>query len=129
VAPAAPSPLQKLKNLFRSSDEQGKGGGIRGLTPEERRSLLPQPIPVPEGMEAQAAPATPEAPDGGTVSDGSPAVDYAEQRRQQLARERGETERFRMYGKGGGIKRSESIHIIRGTDGGIAAPAPTSTRD
>jgi hypothetical protein len=111
---AASSPLRKLKDTFFPSEEQGKGGGIRALTPEERRSLLPRPIPVPEGMEAQATPAAPETPDGGTASNGGLAQDYAEQRRQQLTRERMETERFRKYGKGGGIQRSE---LIRGTAG------------
>jgi hypothetical protein len=47
--------------------------------------------------------------------------DIAGQRRQQLAKERLETERYRKFGKGGGIKRGELIHIIRDTDGGTQA--------
>jgi hypothetical protein len=173
---AATSPLRKLKDTFLPSEEQGKGGAIRALTPEERQSLIPRPIPVPEGMEAQATAPAPEAPDGGTVSDGGLALDYSEQRRlqyeqrmqelreeaarrdaerdagigrtpgplaadkalaqgpvpediagqrrQQIAKERVETERFRKYGKGSGIKRSEIIQIIRRPDAGIETPAP-----
>lgn len=122
--PAATAPLQKLKDTRLPSEEQDKGGGIRALTPEERRSLLPRPLPVPEGMAAQATPAAPETPDGGTVSDGGPAVDSAEPRRQRY-----EQRMQGKYGKGSGIQRRELIQVIRGTDGGIAAPAPTRTRD
>jgi hypothetical protein len=179
---AATSPLRKLKDRFFASEEPGKGGGIRALTPEERRSLMPRPIPIPEGMEAQAAAPARESPDGGTASDGGSAPDYAEQRRlqyeqrmqelreeaarrdaardqdaglertpeqlaadmalatgpvpediagqrrQQIARERVETEQFRKYGKGSGIQRRQIIQIIRGTDGGSPAPTPAPTR-
>ncbi len=173
---AATSPLRKLKDALLPSEERGKGGAIRALTPEERQSLIPRPIPIPEGMKAQAAAPTLGTPDGGTISDGGPALDYAEQRRlqyeqrmqelqeeaarrdaewnaglertpeqlaadkalatgpvpediagqrrQQIARERVETDRFRKYGKGGGIERRQIVQIIRGTDGGIAVPAP-----
>lgn len=69
-----PTLLQRLKG-----EDTSKGGGIRALTPEERESLLPRPLPVPEGMRAQA-PAAPEPSDGGSAS-----PDYAEQRRQQYA--------------------------------------------
>lgn len=64
--------LQRLKG-----EDTGKGGSVRALSDEERRSLFPRPIPVSEGWEAQAA-AAPESPDGGSAP-----TDYAEQRRQQ----------------------------------------------
>jgi hypothetical protein len=130
-----PSLLQRLKG-----ESSSKGGSVRALTPEERESLLPRPIPVPESMRAQAA-AAPESEDAGSA-----APDYAEQRRQQYAQrmqqlredaalrdagiekmveeavadERLETERFRN-GKGSGIRRREIIQIIRDTDGGTQA--------
>jgi len=69
-----PTLLQRLKG-----EDTSKGGGVRALTPEERASLLPRPIPVPEGMQAQV-PAAPEPSDGGSTP-----PDYAEQRRQQHA--------------------------------------------
>ncbi|WP_309893167.1 hypothetical protein [Archangium sp.] len=76
---AATSPWRKLKDALTPSESRSKGGGLRALTPEERASLLPQPLPRPEGLEAQPAPvATVEVQDGGTAP-----TDYAEQRRQQ----------------------------------------------
>jgi hypothetical protein len=71
---AESSPWRKLKNALTPSESRSKGGGLRALTPEERESLLPRPLPRPEGMEAPAA----AVEDGGTAS-----PDYAEQRRQQ----------------------------------------------
>lgn len=56
--------------------------------------------------------------------------DIAGQRRQQLAKERLELERFRKFGKGGGIKRGETIQIIRpATDGGIDAGTTASVKE
>lgn len=76
---AATSPWRKLKDALTPGESRGKGGGLRALTPEERASLLPRPIPRPEGLEAPPAPvATVEVQDGGTAP-----TDYAEQRRQQ----------------------------------------------
>ncbi|HEX8433853.1 hypothetical protein [Archangium sp.] len=128
VPHAATSPLQKLKDTFFSNEEQGKGSGIRALPPEERRNFLSKPIPVPAGTRAQATPVAPEARDGGTVSDGGTAVDYAEQRRQQYEQRHEQ----RLHGKGSGIQRREIIQIIRPTDSGTAAPptpAPTSLEE
>lgn len=152
-----PTLIQRLKG-----EDTSKGSSIRGLSPEERASLFPRPIPVPEGWEARDASVEPE--DAGSASEdyaeqrrqiyaqrmqqlqedaalrdagiertleeraadeamamGPVPKDIAGQRRQQLAKERLETERFRRFGKGGGIKRSEMIHVIRDTDGGTRA--------
>jgi hypothetical protein len=76
VPQAATSPWRKLKEALTPSESRSKGGGLRALTPEERESLLPRPIPRPEGMDAPVV--TVEVEDGGT----GPS-DYAEQRRQQ----------------------------------------------
>ncbi|MFE8605449.1 hypothetical protein KYC5002_43340 [Archangium violaceum] len=55
--------------LQRSKGEDTRGSsGIRALSPEERESLFPRPLPVPEGGEARDASVEP--------------ADYAEQRRQ-----------------------------------------------
>jgi hypothetical protein len=165
VPQAATSPWRKLKDALTPSESRSKGGGLRALTPEERESLLPRPIPLPEGMEAPVvsvevqdggaepsdyaeqrrrqyeqrmrelqedaasreaqrdggAGLTPEeiAADEALVQEMGP-LDVAEQRRQQLARERLGTEEFRKFGKGGSMKRREFIHVIfRGSaDGG-----------
>ena len=175
---SATSPWRKLKDALTPSESRGKGGGLRALTPEERASLLPRPIPRPEGMEAPPAPvATVAVQDGGTAptdyaeqrrrqyeqrmlqleadalrrdagTERTPEEfaedkalanevgpqDLADQRRQQLARERLEGAGFREYGKGKSMKRREIIHIIRrSSDGGVPdyweQPAPKSTRD
>lgn len=159
--------LQRLKG-----EDTGKGGSVRALSDEERRSLIPGPLPVPEGQEAQAAPA-PESPAGGSaptdyaeqrrqlyeqrmeqlredaalrdagiertleeraadeaMAMGPVPKDIAGQRRQQLAKERLETGRFRKFGKGGGIKRSELLHVIpRVTDGGTDGGASVSVKE
>jgi uncharacterized protein YbdZ (MbtH family) len=153
--------LQQLKG-----ENTGKGASIRGLSPEERASLFPRPIPVPEGWQARDASVEPE--DAGSASQdyaeqrrqlyeqrmqqlqedaalrgtgigrtfeeeaadealasGPVPQDIAGQRRQQLAKERMETARFREFGKGGGMKRREIIQIIRGPDGGTGTDGGT----
>lgn len=66
--------LQRLKG-----EDSRKGANIRALSPEERESLFPKPIPVPEGWHGQEATAA-EPQDGGSTPE-----DYAEQRRQLYA--------------------------------------------
>jgi hypothetical protein len=159
--------LQRLKG-----EDTSKGGSVRALSDEERRSLFPRPLPVPEGGETQVAAAS-ESPDGGSAptdyaeqrrqlyeqrmqqlqedaalrdagiertleeraadwawAHGPVPKDIAGQRRQQLAKERLETGRFRAFGKGGGIQRKEIIQIIRpATDGGIDAGTTASVKE
>jgi hypothetical protein len=163
----ATSPWRKLKDALTPSESRSKGGGLRALTPEERESLMPRPIPHPEAMAAQAAPVqTVEVQDGGeapsdyaeqrrqqyeqrmweleadaaqrelrrdagvgltpeevaadkALANEMGPQDLADQRRQQLARERLGTEELRKYGKGGAMKRRELIQVIRQSpDGG-----------
>ncbi|AKJ00329.1 hypothetical protein [Archangium gephyra] len=146
--------LQRLKG-----EDTPKGSSVRALSPEERASLFPRPLPVPEGWDASVEPedAGSSSPDYAeqrrqiyeqrmqqlqedaalrdagierTLEEraadealvmGPVPKDIAGQRRQQLAKERLETGRFRQFGKGGGMKRSEIIHVIRDTDGGTQA--------
>lgn len=65
-----------LFQRLKGEDTSKGGSSLRALSPEERESLFPRPIPVPEGWEARAD-AGVEPQDGGSAP-----VDYAEQRRQ-----------------------------------------------
>ncbi len=69
-----PSLFQRLKG-----EDTRKGASVRALSPEERESLFPRPIPVPEGFQAR------EAAAAGPQDGGSAPEDYAEQRRQLYA--------------------------------------------
>ncbi|WP_375770630.1 hypothetical protein NR798_06960 [Archangium gephyra] len=145
-ADGSPSLLQRLKG-----ESTSKGGSVRALSPEERESLFPQAAAAPASEDAGALPDYAEqrrqqyaqrmqqlqedaaSRDAGTgrtpeeaeaekaLATGPEPEDLSGQRRQQLARERVEAERFRKYGKGGGIKRGEFIHIIRAPDAGTPA--------
>jgi hypothetical protein len=136
--PAATSPLQELKDESYG-DVQGKGSGIRGLTPEERRRLqygqhmqeLRDEAARRETERDAGVGRTPEQLAADTaLATGPVPENLAGQRRQQLARERVETERFRKHGKGGGIKKSETLRIIRGKDATTAPPpAPELIKD